>query len=181
VEEGSLKADLIWSGGLRDFTERWLLGWNLTVQGESQCSEGKEGIFRVENYSKAEVVFRFRKNWNVELCFLFFKHAPCRVEPSLGLELPILRSRPEIKSRMLNRMSHPGAPHRAMFKVSFTLRLLVCPIFTATPKVAGNPQILFFNQGFNDHHTPWGTMSWQLSSALPRQTICPVSQVQLTR
>lgn len=37
------------------------LGWNLTVQGESQCGVGKEGIFRVENYSKAEVVFRFSK------------------------------------------------------------------------------------------------------------------------
>lgn len=57
-----MKADLIWSGGLRDFTKRWLLRWNLTVQGESQCREGKEGIFRLENYSKAEVVFRFSKN-----------------------------------------------------------------------------------------------------------------------
>ena len=37
------------------------LGWNLTVQGESQRGVGKEGIFRLENYSKAEVVFRFSK------------------------------------------------------------------------------------------------------------------------
>ena len=68
---------------------------------------------------------------------------------------------------------------RVMFKLYFTPRLLLFPgTFTATLKVPGNPR--FFRQGFEDHHTPQEGCFLALSSARPRQTPCPVSQVLFT-
>lgn len=39
---------------------------------------------------------------------------------------------------------------RVMFQVYFIVRLLLQP-----PKSSRKPLTLFFNQGLNDHHTPW--------------------------